>query len=87
MLSLHGDLAVMLDRGRPAVCLLLVLGEKPRPFFLERYVEAYQRELDHFISMLHTGTAPLVGVPDGVKSLRLAEAALQSLRLGRAVAL
>ncbi len=63
-----------------------IISEKPLPFFLERYAEAYRRELDHFIAALDSGTAPVVGGTDGVKALHLAEAALQSLQTGRAVA-
>jgi len=40
------------------------LSEKPLHFFLERYAEAYRRELDHFIRAIGTGTAPLVGGDD-----------------------
>jgi len=32
-----------------------VVGDKPLPFFLERYAEAYRRELDHFISAVAGG--------------------------------
>ena len=63
-----------------------IVSEKPLHFFLERYAEAYRRELDHFIDAIGNRTAPLVGGADGVRALALAEAALQSLRTGRAVA-
>lgn len=64
-----------------------VVTEKPLHFFLERYAAAYRRELDHFIHALETGTAPMVGGEDGVRALALAEAALESSKTGRAVAL
>jgi len=63
-----------------------IVSEKPLHFFLERYAEAYRRELDHFIDAIGSGTPPLVGGADGVRALVLAEAALESLRRGRAVA-
>jgi myo-inositol 2-dehydrogenase / D-chiro-inositol 1-dehydrogenase len=63
-----------------------IVSEKPLYFFLERYAEAYRRELDHFIGAIGNGTPPLVGGADGVRALALAEAALESLRTGRAVA-
>jgi myo-inositol 2-dehydrogenase/D-chiro-inositol 1-dehydrogenase len=63
-----------------------VVSDKPLHFFLERYAEAYRRELDHFIGAIGNRTAPLVGGVDGVRALALAEAALESLRTGRAVA-
>ena len=53
--------------------------------FLERYAEAYRRELDHFIGAIASRAAPLVGGGDGVKALALADAALESLRTGSAV--
>jgi len=62
-----------------------IISDKPLPFFLERYAEAYRRELDHFIGVIVSGAAPLVGGEDGVKALALADAALESLRTGRAV--
>jgi myo-inositol 2-dehydrogenase/D-chiro-inositol 1-dehydrogenase len=55
------------------------------PFFLERYTDAYRRELAHFIGAIVSGTPPLIGGEDGVKALELADAALESLRTGRAV--
>jgi myo-inositol 2-dehydrogenase / D-chiro-inositol 1-dehydrogenase len=63
-----------------------IVSEKPLHFFLERYAEAYRRELDHFIRAINDGTAPLVGGKDGVRALALADAALESLRTGRAIA-
>jgi myo-inositol 2-dehydrogenase/D-chiro-inositol 1-dehydrogenase len=64
-----------------------IVSDKPLPFFLERYAEAYRRELDHFVAALTRGTPPLPGGDDGVKALALAEAALQSLEARRPVAL
>jgi len=64
-----------------------IVGDKPLPFFLERYAEAYRRELDHFVDALTRGTPPAPGGDDGVKALALAEAALQSLETRRPVAL
>jgi myo-inositol 2-dehydrogenase / D-chiro-inositol 1-dehydrogenase len=64
-----------------------IVTDKPLHFFLERYAEAYRRELDHFITALDGGGAPSVGGKDGVKALSLAEAALRSAQSGRPVAL
>ena len=55
-----------------------IISDKPLPFFLERYAEAYRRELDHFIGAIASGAAPLVGGGDGVKALALADAVLES---------
>jgi myo-inositol 2-dehydrogenase / D-chiro-inositol 1-dehydrogenase len=64
-----------------------IVSDKPLPFFLERYAEAYRQELDHFIDALTRGTPPRPGGSDGVKALALADAALESLRTGHAVVL
>lgn len=64
-----------------------IIAEKPLHFFLERYAEAYRRELDHFIRSIADRAAPLVGGEDGVKALALADAALESHRTSRPVRL
>ena len=59
-----------------------VVSDKPLPFFLQRYAEAYRRELDHFITAVASGTAPLVGAKEGIRALALADAAVESARGG-----
>ncbi len=54
-------------------------------FFIERYREAYQAELDQFIECVEGGAAPLAGFAEGREALRLADAALDSLRTGGTV--
>ncbi len=49
-------------------------------FFLERYAEAYRREMKHFADMLRDDEPPAVGYRDGVAALILAEAAALSVR-------
>ena len=61
------------------------LEEAPRWFFLERYAEAYRRELDDFYQSWREGRPPRAGITDGVEALRLAEAADISRREGRTV--
>ncbi len=51
-------------------------------FFLERYAEAYRRELSHFVDILAGTTRPAVGYSDAVAALALAEAAGSSVRSG-----
>ncbi|MEH3046946.1 inositol 2-dehydrogenase [Sphingomonas adhaesiva] len=51
-------------------------------FFLDRYAEAYRREIAHFADMLD-GAAPAVDHHDGVAALALAEAAQRSIASGR----
>jgi myo-inositol 2-dehydrogenase / D-chiro-inositol 1-dehydrogenase len=64
-----------------------VVSDKPYPFFLERYAEAYRAELDHFLDVISGGAAPLVTGRDGREALALADAAARSLKLGAPVAL
>ena len=64
-----------------------IVTDKPLPFFLERYAEAYRRELDHFIGAVADGTAPMVGGDDGIRGLALADAAAKSYRTGRPIKL
>ena len=54
-------------------------------FFLDRYAEAYRREMEHFADMLDGATAA-VGYADGVAALALAEAAARSVASGQPVA-
>ena len=64
-----------------------IVSDKPLPFFLERYAEAYRLEIDHFVDALTRSTPPVPGGSDGVRALVLADAALQSVQTGRAIAL
>ncbi len=62
-----------------------VTTDKPLYFFLERYAEAYRLELDHFLVCLDEGRPPRIGAEDGGRALLLADAAVQSARIGRPV--
>ncbi|MBV1701992.1 MAG: inositol 2-dehydrogenase [Hyphomicrobiales bacterium] len=54
-------------------------------FFIERYKEAFDAEIDAFVEAVETNQTPVVGFEDGQKALTLAEAALKSIAEGRAV--
>lgn len=56
-------------------------------FFIERYQEAYAAEIDDFVEAVLADRRPLSGFDDGVEALRLADAALESLKSGRIVRL
>ena len=56
-------------------------------FFLERYADAYSRELSAFIKAVSTGEKPNPGIEDAVAALRLADAATVSAHEGHAVSL
>jgi len=60
--------------------------ERLQNFFLDRYAEAYRREMDHFADILD-GAVPASGYADGVAALALAEAAALSARTGEVVRL
>jgi myo-inositol 2-dehydrogenase / D-chiro-inositol 1-dehydrogenase len=49
-------------------------------FFLDRYAEAYRREMAHFSAILRGETSPSVGYHDAVQALALAEAAGLSVK-------
>lgn len=54
-------------------------------FFIERYVEAFNAELDAFANAIESGKPPEVAFEDGRLSLVLAEAAMRSVSEGRVV--
>ncbi|WP_416306312.1 inositol 2-dehydrogenase [Neptunicella sp. SCSIO 80796] len=57
------------------------------PFFIERYQQAYQAQLDSFIQAVNDGTQPSPSFTDGLQAQRLADAAQQSLDTGLPVQL
>ncbi len=64
-----------------------VTGDKPLHFFLERYAAAYKAEMEHFRDVVTGKIKPLVGIHDGEAALRLADAALNSVKSGKLVKL
>jgi myo-inositol 2-dehydrogenase/D-chiro-inositol 1-dehydrogenase len=60
-------------------------GDALQNFFLDRYAEAYRREMAHFVDMLRGPTQPVAGYQDGIAALVLAEAAAQSVKLNRPI--
>ena len=61
--------------------------EPALPFFLERYAEAYRRELQHFLECLAENRAPSPSGEDGLRAQLLADAATQACRSGHLVRL
>jgi len=53
--------------------------------FLDRFRDAYRLEVQAFVDAVHAGRAPAPGPVDAVESLRVADAAVHSLREGRPV--
>jgi myo-inositol 2-dehydrogenase/D-chiro-inositol 1-dehydrogenase len=64
-----------------------VTGAKPQHFFLERYSDAYRIELTRFVEALKNKTPTPTTADDGLKALALADAAVESLKSGKAVEL
>jgi myo-inositol 2-dehydrogenase/D-chiro-inositol 1-dehydrogenase len=56
-------------------------------FFIERYTPAYLAEIDHFVDCCERGATPLAGYREGREALRLADAALESMKTGRSIRL
>lgn len=52
-------------------------------FFLERYVPAYRRELDHFLDAVQAGKRPAPTGEDGLRAQILADAATRSSQSGQ----
>lgn len=62
-----------------------VTGEKPLYFFLERYMEAYAKEIRCFIEAVEKNTDTPLGVLDGLKPVLMGLAAKKSLEEHRPV--
>jgi myo-inositol 2-dehydrogenase/D-chiro-inositol 1-dehydrogenase len=56
-------------------------------FFIERYADAYARELDDFIGAIEQRRAPSIRLEDGRRALLVADAAVASAKSGKPVAL
>jgi myo-inositol 2-dehydrogenase/D-chiro-inositol 1-dehydrogenase len=59
--------------------------DPPLYFFLERYADAYRRELAAFIDAVTEGTEPSPNGDDGYAAQALAEAAMESYKAGQTV--
>jgi len=55
------------------------------PYLMERFGDAYRAQLQHFVDCLRDGKPPSVGGADGLAALKIALAATQAQREGRAV--
>ena len=60
-----------------------VHADKPEPFFLQRYREAYRLELAHFFECLQSGAPFRTTIEDGVAAQALADAASESWAGGK----
>jgi myo-inositol 2-dehydrogenase/D-chiro-inositol 1-dehydrogenase len=90
-LEVFGEKGMLLAGNKTATTVQAFSGEGTGqgdvvlPFFIERYADAYANEVAHFVESVAAGTTPLTSFKDGAEALRLADAAIESLRTGRAV--
>ena len=61
--------------------------EKPKYFFLERYMDSFAEEMKVFMDVILKDKNPPVSVIDGLKSLEIGLAAKKSHKLGMPVSL
>jgi len=59
--------------------------DHPKYFFLDRYLESYEVEVEHFIKSIINGVPSPVSVVDGFQAERIAYAARQSLLQNRVI--
>ncbi|PWW00010.1 myo-inositol 2-dehydrogenase [Hoeflea marina] len=90
-LEVHGSTgSVAIENQRPISVEIATRTGYTRPplhdFFMTRYTDAYAAEIAAFVEVVKNGKAPSPNGQDGLMALALAEAALQSVKEGRAVA-
>jgi myo-inositol 2-dehydrogenase / D-chiro-inositol 1-dehydrogenase len=64
-----------------------VIADKPKYFFLERYMESFEAEMKAFFHSISNGTEPVVSGIDGLKPVLIGLAAKQSYEEGKPVKL
>jgi predicted dehydrogenase len=52
------------------------------PYFLERFGEAYRREIQHFVDAIRAGRAPSITGRDGLYAIEIGAAATYSAKVG-----
>lgn len=90
-IEVHGSLGMVQAENQRAVDIEVATAQGyTRPplldFFMNRYMTAYAAEIAEFVAGVQGGTALPTSGQDGLQALVLAEAALESLATGRAVA-
>ncbi len=88
----HGSAGMMAAGNRTATSLTFADKHGYRtdpalPFFLERYADAYRSEMATFLAAIDGREANYPTGEDGLRALLIADAALESSRTGREVAL
>jgi myo-inositol 2-dehydrogenase/D-chiro-inositol 1-dehydrogenase len=91
-IEVHGSAGVVSAENQRAVSIELANADGyTRPplhdFFMTRYTEAYANEIASFVSAVEKGTAISPSGTDGLIALQLADAAVESVKTGKRVAL
>ncbi|TPI61884.1 inositol 2-dehydrogenase [Mesorhizobium sp. B3-1-3] len=87
-IEVHGSKGMLQAGNRTPTSVSLsgengIAADRPLYFFVERYAQSYEAEIDHFIQSVAAGRKPAVGAADGRKAMILCEAALASAKSGR----
>ena len=91
-IEVHGSKGLLAAGNRFATTVIRANGDgfvtdPALPFFLERYAEAYRRELDAFIAAVVDGRPVNPSGEDGLRAQRLADAATEASESGQPVRL
>ena len=78
-------ITLQMENGAIAVIDNCVTGEKPLFFFLERYMDAYGKEIAAFIDAIENDKETPLNVMDGLKPVLMGLAAKKSLEEHRPV--
>jgi myo-inositol 2-dehydrogenase/D-chiro-inositol 1-dehydrogenase len=89
-IEVHGSLGLLAAGNQHATTVTLAgtagyQSDPALPFFLERYAEAYRRELDMFVASVLDGAPIAPSGEDGLKAQLLADAATQAAASGQPV--
>ena len=89
-IEVHGSMgSVAADNHHQSRVTIANVNGYTRPplldFFMSRYIKAYASEIKHFVDCVTNGARPRTSGHDGLMSIALAEAALESVRTGTAI--
>lgn len=89
-IEVHGEKGALLAENVPLNTVKYsgadgIVTAKPLDFFLERYAEAYKRELNNFVEAINAKHKPAPGGFEGKVALLLADAAYKSYKTGQPV--
>jgi myo-inositol 2-dehydrogenase/D-chiro-inositol 1-dehydrogenase len=89
-IEVHGSKGmVAAENQRPVSIELATASGYARPplhdFFMTRYIDAYANEVTAFVDCIVNGAQPSPNGQDGLNALRIADAALLSAQIGKAV--